>query len=204
MVARHRTNDETARRRIIRLGGSRQQCRGNRVMRPISTEGFEKLKIHRLRCGTHAASRSLTSWSTLRISVPSSAKGRQNVDRIARAFSWSLSAPVVVSPVEGGKFAIIDGQHRATSAALMGFDSVPCQIVIAAREKQVAAFKAINGTTTPISQMALHAAALVAKRTMSRSRMGPRAPRWSSYVTRPRRTNRRRGKRWLSARSLGV
>jgi ParB-like chromosome segregation protein Spo0J len=112
--------------------------------------------------------------------------------------------PVVVSPVEGGKFAIIDGQHRATSAALMGFDSVPCQIVIAAREKQVAAFKAINGTTTPISQMALHAAALVAKRTMSRSRMGPRAPRWSSYVTRPRRTNRRRGKRWLSARSLGV
>jgi hypothetical protein len=84
------------------------------------------------------------------------------VDRIARAFSWSYFAPVVVSPVEGGKFAIIDGQHRTTSAALVGFESVPCQIVIAAREEQAAAFKAINGTTTPISQMALHAAALVA------------------------------------------
>jgi hypothetical protein len=89
-------------------------------------------------------------------------KGRQNVDRIAREFCWSCFAPVVVSPVEGGKFAIIDGQHRTTSAAILGFDSVPCQIVIAAREEQAAAFKAINGTTTPISQMALHAAAVVA------------------------------------------
>ena len=39
---------------------------------------------------------------------------------------------------------------------------MPCQIVIAAKEEQAAAFKAINGTTTPISIMALHAAALVA------------------------------------------
>jgi hypothetical protein len=39
----------------------------------------------------------------------------------------------------------------------VGFDSVPCQIVIAAKEEQAAAFKAINGTTTPISIMALHA-----------------------------------------------
>jgi hypothetical protein len=43
----------------------------------------------------------------------------------------------------------------------VGFKSVPCQIVIAARKEQAAAFKAINGTTTPISQMALYAAALV-------------------------------------------
>jgi hypothetical protein len=88
--------------------------------------------------------------------------GRRNVERIAQEFSWSCFAPVVVSPVEGGKFAIIDGQHRTTAAALVGFDSVPCQVVIAAREEQAAAFKAINGTTTPISRMALHAAALVA------------------------------------------
>jgi hypothetical protein len=67
-----------------------------------------------------------------------------------------------VSPVEGGKFAIIDGQHRTTSAAVLGFESVPCQIVIAALSEQAAAFKAINGTITPISQMALHAAALIA------------------------------------------
>jgi hypothetical protein len=88
--------------------------------------------------------------------------GRRNVERIAREFSWSCFAPVVVSPVEGGKFAIIDGQHRTTSAAILGIDSVPCQIVIAALSEQAAAFKAINGTITPISQMALHAAALAA------------------------------------------
>jgi hypothetical protein len=39
---------------------------------------------------------------------------------------------------------------------------VPCQIVIATQEEQAVAFKAINASTTPISQMALHAAALVA------------------------------------------
>jgi hypothetical protein len=91
-------------------------------------------------------------------------QGRQNVDRIAREFSWSCFPPVVVFPVEGGKFAIIDGQHRTTSAAIVGYETVPCQIVIAAKEKQAAAFKAINGTTTPISIMALHAAARVAGR----------------------------------------
>jgi hypothetical protein len=45
----------------------------------------------------------------------------------------------------------------------VGFESVPCQIVIAAREEQAAAFKAINGTTTPISQMALHAVGAIAR-----------------------------------------
>jgi hypothetical protein len=90
-------------------------------------------------------------------------KGRRNVDQIARAFSWSCFAPVVVSPIEGGKFAIIDGQHRTTAAALAGFDTVPCQIVIAVQQEQAAAFKAINGITTAISPMALQAAALVAK-----------------------------------------
>jgi hypothetical protein len=58
--------------------------------------------------------------------------------------------------------AAVDGQHRTTSAAIVGYETVPCQIVIAAKEEQAAAFKAINGTTTPISIMALHAAALVA------------------------------------------
>jgi hypothetical protein len=90
-------------------------------------------------------------------------KGRKNVDQIARSFSWSCFAPVVVSPVEGGKFAIIDGQHRTTAASLAGFETVPCQIVIAAQQEQAAAFKAINGITTAISPMALQAAALIAQ-----------------------------------------
>jgi ParB-like nuclease domain len=132
-------------------------------MRPISAEAFEKPKA------VSAGAVPMLQWLKIADLVidpayqrPIVGNGRRNVDRIARAFSWSCFAPVVVSPVEGGKFAVIDGQHRTTSAAIVGFDSVPCQIVIAAREEQAAAFKAINATTTPISQMALHAAALVA------------------------------------------
>jgi hypothetical protein len=132
-------------------------------MRSISTEGFEKPKSN------SAGPAPMLQWLKIADLIVDSAyqrpivgNGRRNVDRIARSFSWSCFAPVVVSPVEGGRFAIIDGQHRTTAAALVGFDSVPCQVVIAAREEQAAAFKAINGITTPISAMALHAAALVA------------------------------------------
>jgi hypothetical protein len=132
-------------------------------MRAISTESFERPKT------VAAGAAPMLQWIRIDQMVvdpwyqrPIVGKGRRNVDRIARAFSWSCFAPVVVSPVEGGKFAIIDGQHRTTAAALAGFASVPCQIVVAAREEQARAFKAINGVTTPISRMALHAAAVVA------------------------------------------
>jgi len=132
-------------------------------MRPIATEGFEKPN------SLSAGAAPMLQWIKIVDLVvdpayqqPIIGKGRHNVNRIARAFSWSCFAPVVVSPVEGGKFAIIDGQHRTTAAALVGLESVPCQVVVAAREAQAAAFKAINGFTTPISRMALHAAALVA------------------------------------------
>jgi hypothetical protein len=133
-------------------------------MRPISTEGFEKPT------SSSPGAVPMLQWLKIEDLVvdpayqrPIVGNGRRNVDRIAREFSWSCFAPVVVSPVEGGKFAIIDGQHRTTSAAILGIESVPCQIVIAALSEQAAAFKAINGTITPISQMALHAAALIAK-----------------------------------------
>jgi ParB-like nuclease domain len=132
-------------------------------VRPISTEGFEKPD------STSPGAVPMLQWLKIEDLVvdpayqrPIVGNGRRNVDRIAREFSWSCFAPVVVSPVEGGKFTIIDGQHRTTSAAILGIESVPCQIVIADLSEQAAAFKAINGTITPISQMALHAAALVA------------------------------------------
>ena len=135
-------------------------------MRPISTEGFDRPR------SVSAGAAPMLQWIGISDLVvdpsyqrPIVGRGRKNVDRIAKAFSWSCFAPVVVSPVEGGKFAVIDGQHRTTAAALAGFDSVPCQVVVAAQHEQAAAFKAINGVTTPISRMALHAAALVAGET---------------------------------------
>jgi hypothetical protein len=191
---------------LCRLGGRRLRTaveRDSGVMRPISTEGFEKPK------SVSAGAAPMLQWLKITDLVvdpayqrPIVGKGRQNVDRIARAFAWSCFAPVVVSPVAGGKFAIIDGQHRTTAATLVGFDSVPCQIVIAAKEEQAAAFKAINGTTTPISIMALHAAALVAcEPGPSRSRMSAHAPRLICCATRYLRTSRRPDKPWRSAPS---
>jgi ParB-like nuclease domain len=133
-------------------------------MRAISTEGFVKPKW------ISAGATPKLQWLAITDLVvdstyqpPIKEGGRRNVDRIARAFCWSCFAPIVVTPVEGGKFAIIDGQHRTTAAALVGFDSVPCQIVVATQEEQAVAFRAINGATAPISRMALYAAALVAR-----------------------------------------
>lgn len=71
--------------------------------------------------------------------------GQRNIRAIADAFSWMKFAPVVVSPVAGGAYAIVDGQHRTTAAATIGVDSVPCLIIQADRKQQAQAFRAING-----------------------------------------------------------
>ena len=133
-------------------------------MRAISTEGFVKPE-----CISAGAIPKLQWLAIADLVVDSTYQppieegGRRKVDRIAREFCWSCFAPIIVTPLEGGKFAIIDGQHRTTAAALVGFDSVPCQIVVATQEEQAVAFRAINGATAPISRMSLYAAALVAR-----------------------------------------
>jgi ParB-like nuclease domain len=45
-------------------------------------------------------------------------RGATNVIQIAEHFDRSKFAPVIVAPVEGGRFAIVDGQHRTTAATL--------------------------------------------------------------------------------------
>jgi hypothetical protein len=85
--------------------------------------------------------------------------GRANIARIAANFRWHRFAPVVVSPVPGGFFAIVDGQHRTTAAATIGIEAVPCQVIMADRREQADAFRAINGDVTRIHKMAVFAAA---------------------------------------------
>lgn len=88
--------------------------------------------------------------------------GERNVRAIIDGFCWSKFAPVLIAPIAGGLYAIIDGQHRATAAAACGFESVPCQIVQVDRAEQAEAFAAVNGQVTPMSLMAIHRAAVVA------------------------------------------
>lgn len=91
---------------------------------------------------------------------PLSEGSRRAIQRIAAEFAWSQFSPVLVAPVEGGKFAIIDGQHRATAAALRGFQTVPCQIVLADGPQQAAAFAAVNGKVRKVTSLQLFNAAM--------------------------------------------
>ena len=84
------------------------------------------------------------------------------IKAIAADFKWSRFSPVFVAPVEGGKFAIIDGQHRTHAAAMCGFDQVPCQVVQMSPEEQAAAFAAVNGIVTKVTTFQIYKAALAA------------------------------------------
>jgi hypothetical protein len=92
----------------------------------------------------------------------SSAKGRKNITKIAREFEWARFSPVIVAPSKE-KFAIIDGQHRTTAAALRGHKKVPCQVVGIDVRKQAAAFAAINANVTEMSSIQVHAALVAAE-----------------------------------------
>jgi hypothetical protein len=89
--------------------------------------------------------------------------GSINIARIAEYFEWAKFSPVIVAPVEGGMFSIIDGQHRATAAMLRGIEKVPCEIVHIDRARQAEAFAAINGNTTRVSAQVVYYARLTGK-----------------------------------------
>lgn len=93
---------------------------------------------------------------------PITQQGRANIAKIVATFRWNRFAPIVVSPIAGGLYAIVDGQHRATAAATLGFETVPAQIILADISEQAAAFAAINGAVTRVHGQALHKAAAAA------------------------------------------
>lgn len=81
---------------------------------------------------------------------------------IAEHFRWSRFSPVLVAPVEGGKFAVIDGQHRTHAAMLCGVAEVPCQVVQMDRREQAASFAAVNSAVTQVTLWNIYKAALAA------------------------------------------
>lgn len=85
------------------------------------------------------------------------------IHKIAASFRWSRFSPVFVAPVEGGRFAIIDGQHRAHAAVICGVTELPCQVVQMSREEQAASFAAVNGLVTKVTPLQIYRAALVAR-----------------------------------------
>ena len=89
-------------------------------------------------------------------------RGAARIERIAEAFHWSKFSPMMVADLRDGRFAVIDGQHRAHAAALCGMTHVPALVVQGAvgSKAQAHAFVAVNGTALPLSQAALFRAAL--------------------------------------------
>jgi hypothetical protein len=85
-------------------------------------------------------------------------KGRRSIQHIAENFDWTKFACIVIAAVEGGRYAIIDGQHRATAALLIGLEKIPAQIVVADQTVQAAAFAAINSKVTRMNQIQVHKA----------------------------------------------
>lgn len=91
-------------------------------------------------------------------------QGRPNILRILAGFDWRKFAPVVVTPVSGGLYAIIDGQHRATAALMHpAIDTVPCMVIKVTPEDAAAVFAAINGQVTRITPMQIWKARVVAR-----------------------------------------
>lgn len=81
------------------------------------------------------------------------------IRKIAESFLWSRFQPLLLAPVEGGRFAIIDGQHRAHAALLCGIEEVPAVAVMVGREEQSRAFAWVNSQTIKVTSLQVYKAA---------------------------------------------
>lgn len=89
--------------------------------------------------------------------------GLRTIQQIVARFEWALFSPLIVAPVPGTAFhAVIDGQHRATAALILGFDRVPCSICKVSPSDQARIFAGVNGTVTRLHPLQLYKAALMA------------------------------------------
>lgn len=93
---------------------------------------------------------------------PLTKAGWQTIRRIAEDFRWTRFSPVLVAPLPGGLWAIIDGQHRTHAAAICGIEKVPCMSVHMDTAEQAHAFAGVNGTVTRITIHHVYKAALAA------------------------------------------
>lgn len=93
---------------------------------------------------------------------PLSGGNWSRIMKIAEAFDWSHFTPCMVAPVEGGKFAMIDGQHRTHAAVICGQTEVPCAIVDLDEAAQAQAFVAVNAQVTTVLPHHVFTAALAA------------------------------------------
>lgn len=88
--------------------------------------------------------------------------GRMAIQRIANAFDWRKYQPILVAPTEGGKLAVVDGQHRAHAAMLCGIEKLPAMTVPMTPQEQAAGFAAINRDRITMNASTIYRAELAA------------------------------------------
>ncbi len=137
-------------------------------LRALSVEGLVRPSVAPPAAAIDAA-RTGMGWVKLASLVvdetyqrPIMRKGRQTIIAIAANFEWRKFAPLIIAPLGDGTFAIVDGQHRATAALLIGLGEAPAMIVNADRKTQAALFNAINAVVTPVHKLAAFNAAVAA------------------------------------------
>lgn len=89
---------------------------------------------------------------------------KSHVNRLASGFAWAAFKPLTVTPGDFGGWWVVDGQHEAEAARLVGVDEVPCMIVATSTSQAAAAaFVAMNKNRKAITGVDLYYGALVAK-----------------------------------------
>ncbi|MBD3845972.1 ParB N-terminal domain-containing protein [Bosea sp. SSUT16] len=127
-------------------------------LRPIVIEDFASVAY-----ATQLGPAPQTQWIEIdalriddRYQRPIGQRGKIQIRRIAERFRWSRFAPVIVAPIEGGLYAVIDGQHRCHAARLRGIKSVPCMISMVDEVEQAEAFAEINTRQLAVTPAVLH------------------------------------------------
>ena len=87
-----------------------------------------------------------------------SSKGVAHVNGILRDFQWKYFQVVTVTPVAGGKYAAIDGQHRWLAALRHPLvKKLPCVVIAKADvQEQARVFEALNGKRLGITSLQRH------------------------------------------------
>lgn len=88
--------------------------------------------------------------------------GRAAIQRIADGFDWRKYQPILVAPTDGGRMAIVDGQHRAHAALLCGIKKLPAMTVAMTPREQAAGFAAINRDRISMNPLSIYRAELAA------------------------------------------
>lgn len=90
--------------------------------------------------------------------------GKKNIRTIVEQFSWALFGVLVVAHRGTGKYAIIDGQHRALAAVYRGdIEKLPCLVLKGGIADEALAFAAINGNVTRVHALQSFRAKVVAQ-----------------------------------------